>query len=401
MSLRSPLVSTLLVASSSFAVACSETTAPMPAPPEDDALYADQTDALLPDAAGLFTMDVGLADLDGDGDVDAILAVEFGQNRLYLNDGSGRFLDTGGRLPVASHDSEDIALADFDGDGDIDAVVVSEDDRTNEYYVNDGQARFTLGPFPVTGTSNGVVTGDLDGDGDVDLVVGNAGPEFVLLNDGSGNWTDDSANRIPAEATGVTQDVELGDLDGDGDLDLLVANEDGNRVLLNDGTGAFTDETVAWLPVRGTQEETREADLGDIDGDGDLDAFFANTASSFASADPADRLLLNVGGRFEDVSDRLPPASRRSFDGEFWDVDGDGDLDIVTGGIGTGFSAIAYTVLINDGEGRFSVPEEPVFPGTAAAFGFDTEMADLTGDGRPDFYLASRGSQDRLLVRRP
>ena len=119
--------------------ACSEATTTTPPPTQSDALYEDRTGLSLPDAGGLFTMDVALGDVDGDGDLDAILAVEFGQNRLYLNDGTGLFIDAGGRLPVASHDSEDIALADFDDDGDLDAVVVSEDDGTNEYYVNDGE----------------------------------------------------------------------------------------------------------------------------------------------------------------------------------------------------------------------------------------------------------------------
>jgi len=192
-------------------------------------------------------------------------------------------------------------------------------------------------------------------------------------------------------------------VDGDGDLDLLLGNEDGNRLLINDGDGFFTDGTEEWLPFRETAEETREADLGDVDGDGALDIFFANTNSTNRGADPADRLLLDRGDRFVDVSaSNLPSADKRSFDGEFWDVDGDGDLDIVTGSLTvSGNQGVVddFRVLLNDGTGSFTVSAE-VFPSSAVGFGFDTEMADLNGDGRPDFYLASRGSPDRLLLRR-
>jgi len=404
------MIQVLTLAALSF-LACSDPGAVDPDPDSDpvaddqDTLYQDVTSTHLPSLGGLFTMDVALADFDGDGDIDALLAIEFGQNRLLLNDGNGRFTDaTSGRLPSASHDSEDIAVGDFDGDGDLDAFVVSEDDRTNEYYVNDGTGRFTPGEIPVTGTSNGVVTGDIDADGDLDLIVGNAGREFVLVNDGSGGWTDEAASRIPPEVGETTQDVELGDVDGDGDLDLLIGNEDGNRLLLNDGNGFFSDGTSEWLPIRPNAEETREADFGDVDGDGDLDVLFANTNSSVPGADPANRILLNQSNRFVDGTDAaLPAGARRNFDGEFWDVDGDGDLDIVAGSLTvSGGQAVLddFRVLLNDGEGIFTLAED-VFPSSAVGFGFDTEMADLNGDGLGDFYLASRGSPDRLLLRRP
>lgn len=387
-----------------------ETTGPdTTAVPQAQALYGDVTATHLP--AGLLnglSMDAGVADLDDDGDLDIVIANEFRPNILLLNDGAGRFTDGSSRLPAINRDSEDVGIADFDGDGDLDIVVVSEDDRTNELYFNDGTGRFTdeSARLPVEGTTNGVVVADVNGDGFPDILFANNGQDAVIINDGAGNFVDETAERLP-RSRDVTQDLELGDVDGDGDLDLVVANEGANALYINDGTGRFTDESAARIPQRQGGEETREADFGDVDGDGDLDLLFANVAAFVAGADPRNRLLINDGdGTFADeTSSRLPAASVSSFDGDLVDVDGDGDLDIVTANADVDLSVgrIAdsrYRAYLNDGNGVFTDASEDVFGPGATGTGLDLEFADFDGDGRPDFYMASRGTADRLLFRR-
>ena len=390
-------------------IACGGATAPAPPPPPpppppaSPALYDDVSSTHLPGGLGGLIMDARAADLDMDGDLDVVLAHEFQPNILLLNDGTGRFSNASARLPSAARDSEDVGIADFDGDGDLDVVVVSEDDAINELYFNDGAANFSDegARLPVTGISNAVLAADVNGDGSPDILIGNNGQNAILINDGSGNFTDETAARFPSR-TDVTQDLELGDVDGDGDLDLLVGNEDRNRLLINSGGGVYVDESDR-VPTRAGAEETREADFGDVDGDGDLDILFANVRAFLPASSEQNRLLINDGtGTFNDeTSTRLPPLADRSFDGDFLDVDGDGDLDIVTTDAGPGGVARPFRVFLNDGSGVFELAAPgTVLPTSAAGAGFDIEFADFDGDGRADLYLASRGTADRLLLRR-
>jgi hypothetical protein len=370
-----------------------------------DALFRDVTETNLPtDALGGYSMDAMAADVDADGDLDVVIAHEYEPNILLLNAGNGTFSDASDQLPAAHRDSEDVGIADFDSDGDLDIVVVSEDDAINEYYLNDGSGTFTDAGdrWPVTGTSNAVVVADLTGDGAPDILVGNNGQDAFLVNDGSGQFIDETADRLPS-SDDVTQDLELGDVDGDGDLDLLVGNEDDNKLYINDGSGRFADESGDRIPLRDTPEETREGDFGDVDSDGDLDILFANVQLFVDGADPQNRLLINDGtGVFTDeTSTRLPTDSARALDGDLVDLDADSDLDIITSNVtlpDAGIRNAPYEVFENDGTGTFTAA--PWLPASATGRGLDSEAADFNGDGRVDLYLSSRGTVDRLLFGR-
>jgi hypothetical protein len=128
-------------------------------------------------------------------------------------------------------------LGDLDGDGDLDALL-AKSDQPQAVWLNDGRGHFS--PHPTTpsfgaGDSRDVVLGDLDGDGDLDAIVVNQNgqPQTVWLNDGAGNLT--AHPNSPDFGGGSSQNVALGDLDGDGDLDAVVSdNSDlGTTVWLN------------------------------------------------------------------------------------------------------------------------------------------------------------------------
>ncbi|MEZ4960949.1 MAG: FG-GAP-like repeat-containing protein [Saprospiraceae bacterium] len=366
--------------------------------------FEDVTDTHLPVMSLLGrSMDAQPADLDGDGDTDIVVANEHNFNILLINDGTGHFTDESPeRLPLKRHDSEDIAIADFDADGDLDLVFVSEDDKVNEYYENDGKGFFKDISYklPVTGTSNALVASDLNGDGLPDLLIGNAadrqgngGQNFCLINDGKGNWKDETAQRLPV-STKATQDLELGDIDGDGDLDLIVGNEDDNELLINDGKGFFKNETAARLPVEPGKWETREARFSDVDNDGDLDLFLANV-NFRQDKDSQNRLFINDGkGYFKDeTATRLPKENMHTIDVKFLDLDRDGDLDVFTSNaFGHGYNA-----YFNDGKGFFTNSSAQVFPASVRGDGIDVEVADFNGDGLPDLYLCNFLGNDFLL----
>ena len=369
------------------------------------ALYKDVTITNLPyKDLQLLSMDAGIADLDNDGDLDILIANEHRPNILLINDGQGKFTNESvSRIPQVAHDSEDIGIADFDLDGDLDIIIVSEDDKINELYLNNGDGYFVdeSNRIPVTGTSNSVVVIDVNNDNVLDVIIGNNGQNNVLINDGKGNFKDETTERL-GDFIDVTQDITLGDVDNDGDQDLLIGNEGANRVMINDGDGFFEDQSSNRIPYRNALEETREVDIADIDGDGDLDVLYGNVQAFVQGALRQNRLLLNDGkGFFKDITEtNLPKDDNNCFGISFLDIDNDGDIDIMSGNTnGPRFGGITpFSVYLNDGKGHFiDKTEENIIPKNTGGRGFDINYVDFNNDGVKDLFLSNRGSQDFLL----
>ncbi|MCA8952736.1 MAG: VCBS repeat-containing protein, partial [Planctomycetes bacterium] len=283
-----------------------------------------------------------LGDVDTDGDLDLIVpasGLPSAQNRLYLNDGAGGFSDvTASHVPLAFERTMCGALGDVDGDGDLD-FVAGNSGQQNRLYLNDGTGVFadhTASRFPAdSAATNCVAFGDVDGDGDLDVVFGNSGQANRLYaNDGSGNFVDVSAGRLPAGAFVATA-VVFADVDRDGDLDLVFAAVGQNRLHLNDGSGTFSDATATRMPA--VSDTSASVAAADFDEDGDLDLLIANTENTFSGVlGQQNRLLLNDGlGTFTDATSlRLPVDQQQSIALAVGDVDSDGDLDVVVGNLG-------------------------------------------------------------------
>ncbi|MEM7202584.1 MAG: FG-GAP-like repeat-containing protein [Planctomycetota bacterium] len=337
------------------------------------------------------------ADVDGDGDLDLVVGNGelFGgpSNRLYLNDG-GLFEDASGQLPVDTDSTHDIAVGDVDGDGDVDLYFANNSpgsQQQDRLYVNDGTGVFTdvtASHLPVLfEASTGAAMGDVDGDGDLDIVTsssyGGRRQNELLLNDGAGVFAVATAGRLPALLE-PSLDVALGDVDGDGDLDLVVANGAGrqNHLLLNDGAGNFSDTTATRLPVDAS--ETAAVALADLDGDGDLDLLLGNRGYTAPGPATPNQLYTNDGAGFfaDATSTALPSDDDQTHDFSVFDADADGDLDFVTGNGG------ANRLYLNDGSGSFA---------QATGTGLDVDVdetaavtgCDVDGDGDVDLVAVN------------
>ncbi|MGH7151883.1 MAG: FG-GAP repeat domain-containing protein, partial [Planctomycetota bacterium] len=270
---------------------------------------------------------------DGDGDLDAFFGNE-GLNRLSLNAGTGVFADATSQLPAFVDFTRAIGLGDVDGDGDLDALIgnyagpnplVGGPERL---HLNNGSGSFGNAPAQLPSSSDftyAVALGDVDGDADLDALIGNyPSSNRLLLNGGTGVFVD-ATNQITPVAS-FARALALGDVDGDGDLDAVLSGY--QRLLLNSGGGFFTDAS-GQVPT--TLNSARALALGDVDEDGDLDVVTGHTGL-YAPQGVQNRLYLNNGsGLFADATAGLPPLLDATLAVALGDVDGDGDLDAVFG----------------------------------------------------------------------
>jgi hypothetical protein len=374
----------------------------------ETAWFNDVTATYIPLDGREHALDVAFLDVDGDHDLDAILALESEPNRLYLNDGKGKFTWKKGAFAERNHDSEHVRIADFTRDGIADVIFVAEDDQTHEYYTGNGDGTFVdvSDRLLAKSEANGLDVGDVNGDGLPDIIVGNSGSgaqDFLWINNPEkpGYFIDYTTEGLPA-IEDQTQAVKLADLNGDGALDFVVGNEvPPNRLFFNDGKGKFTEhaENLELLvPLH-----TRDVLVFDANRDGHLDILFVNLTSNGGQwdKDPTARLLINDGkGNFKDeTAKRIPAQKLSSYSGAIVDFNHDGYADIILSAIKTPpFEAAQVQALQNNGKGVFTNVTSNVIPAITVCRGWGIAVGDVNVDGVLDLMIGGWGSQVRLLL---
>ncbi|MBN1953769.1 MAG: VCBS repeat-containing protein [Anaerolineae bacterium] len=295
-----------------------------------------------------------------------------------------------------------IAIGDMDGDGDLD-VIAGNAYYQNVIYFNGGAGNFYVGQNPCEQSpipegvhcfsgsgdaTRSLVLGDIENDGDLDVVVGNNGDQNLIhVNDGAGNM---DASRVVSPEPNFTIAVAMGDVNGDGYLDIAVANrgnDDPNMIYFNDGDGTFNTTFYPLGSGAGDTHDSYAIALGDLDGDGDLDAVVGNIG-----ADP-DMIYINdgVGNPYDIVSYPFNSSVDTTHALALGDMDGDGDLDIVAGKNGQR-NAIYY----NDGGASFDAPHFAF--GASSDYTLGVALGDLDGDGDLDVVVANDGGQNAVYL---
>ena len=352
---------------------------------------------------------IGVGDLDGDGDDDVLFA--WGGGSFFGWNEGGTLDVSGAKAPSLPHGSS-VALVDLDGDGDLDAWL-GRHGEADVVLRNEGARSFAV--EELVGSEDapgGAAFGDLDGDGDPDLVVGRAPVRLDesdfddehAVGTGVELWWNEHGTLVASDAFdaldgSLVWQPSLLDVEGDGDLDVYVANDFGalyvpSRLMVNDGAGGFTRAEDCGCEL---EHYAMSAAVGDPDTDGLPDLWISDLGES--------ELLQNQGdGSFVDVSLGLglswsqTGATRAAWGARWLDADRDGCMDLAVvlgqlGSPGTGGPAELEDVqhdelLLGDCEGGLAFASPRPFGDGHRARALAT--GDFDGDGRDDLVVGGK-----------
>ena len=366
-------------------------------------IFQDQTTTRFPAGLNEYTNQLSLCDIDGDLDLDICWANGSTgialKERIFINNGTGVFTDeTDARTGGFAGWARGVEFGDCDDDGDWDLIIAQDTNKRPQLFMNDGNGFFaneTAARLPtIAMSSSRAQFGDVDNDGDLDLIFCNggstgrfgAGQPQLFLNDGTGHYTDGTAGGFPIGTITEQADIVFGDVDNDFDLDILLGCRNiASRLWINNGSGAFAN--VAFPP----DGSTYSFDFGDMNGDGDLDLISIEGG--------ADKLFANNGaGVYTNVSTEISPNTAiDDNDSRFFDYDNDGDMDFIVASLGS-----VERIYRNNG----------VLPGadftqvtglinSPVDSSLDVKVGDVTGDGKLDVITAQGESGsfvDRIYI---
>jgi hypothetical protein len=339
-------------------------------------------------------VDAQFADFDRDGDLD-IAVVSGGYcfdegsplyaPRIYRNDGAGHFSEMSGALPPLSVNASTVCTADVDKDGDTD-IFIGGESRPKNYpecagsalLLNDGSGRFTDATthFLPDGGKLGMIADalwhDIDADGFPDLVAAGAyTPIRFLMNEKGSKLTDKSAELLPYPSEGWWNRLEAADIDGDGDTDFVAGNWGMNNQMKVD--------------------ETRPAVLvyKDFDGNGTIDPIPGYTIEG----------KLCPGLSLDELAFQLPILKKRFLTYESYaSIDLEG---LLAGDFGRGATRLplrrfATSILLNNGKGHFTFGQLPAEAQFSPVYAI--AVSDFNGDGKTDMLLGGNQSTARVTI---
>jgi hypothetical protein len=341
---------------------------------------------------------IAVGDIDGDSHIDIAVANFFGYNMSVIFGGSDGTLGINEALVTAPGPRE-VVLSDFDGDENLDIAVATfttnpPQSGNHAISLHGGNGDGTFQNFvslPCNPDSNGpqaIASGDLDGDESPDLAMAyDTGQSVsVMLNNGDGAFGPDTPYGHFLSLSAVhANDVALGDLDGDDDLDLVSAG-DHLSVSFNNGDGTFTDE-VAYDEL-----STYSIQLEDVDGDDDLDIAAAELTGGFSTDG-----FLTIWHNDGDGAFGAPTSyDAGNYPGSiaFGDIDGDGEREVLVANWFSGdFGPPIVSIMEEDANGDYSI-----------AFTVEADMrcryasfGDVDNDGDLDI-IVSNGVGDNVSV---
>jgi hypothetical protein len=363
-------------------------------------------------SGGSETFSVAVGDFNGDGKLDLVVAnADSNTVGVLLGNGDGTFqtavtYGSGGEQPYS------VAVEDFRGDGKLDIVVANQSSCGTcaaglvGVLLGNGDGTFQTAVTYGSGgnTAQGVAVADMNGDGKPDILVANQiscdactdGGVGVLLGNGDGTFQ----TAVTYDSGGNTADsVAVADANGDGKLDLVVANADSNTVgvLLGNGDGTFQTAVTYGSGGSGVYSVAVE----DFRGDGKLDIVVANCGISSCSnvQDGSVGVLLGNGDGTFQTAVTYGSGGIETFSVSVGDFNGDGKPDIVVTNCGSSNCSGVQTgivgVLLGNGDGTF---QTAVTYGSGGEQPYSVAVGDFNGDGKPDLVVANIQSSVGVLI---